>query len=198
MEHLVKKPVSSAWASNSLFPQISKLTSEGYPASFQEWVSYVCWEQSGKVGIYQACSPLLNQIALILSHTPTLSPHRYTHTHIHTCTLTHREMLFPVWNLSSLWVHTHLPSSPHPTLPHPTLLLLWSSVLLAILTAISRFLCKETELLWVTYSLRRCQQWIACALEPDSYELEPSIYLLTIWPWAWHWTPLSLSFLSES
>ena len=120
--------------------------------------------------------------------------HTYTYTHVHT----HTQMLFHVWNLSSLWVHTHLPSSPHPTLPHPTLLLLWSPVLLAILTAISRFLCKETELLWVTYSLRRCQQWIACALEPDSYELEPSIYLLTIWPWAWHWTPLRLNFLSES
>lgn len=159
--------------------------------SFQEWVSYVCWEQSGKVGIYQACSPLFDSFSLIRL----LPPHRYTHTHVHTHT--QRAAFSCLKLVFTLSTHS-LPSSPHPTPLHPTLLLLWSPVLPAILTAISRFLCKETELLWVTYSLRRCQQWTACALEPDSYELEPSIYLLTIWPWAWHWTPPSLNFLSES
>ena len=69
------------------------------------------------MGICQACSPLLNQIALILSHMPTLSPHRYTHMHVHAHTHTDAfSFLKLVFTLS-----THSPSfltPSYPTSPH--------------------------------------------------------------------------------
>lgn len=53
-------------------------------------VSYVCWEQSGKVGIYSPC-PLHWTKVLILSHACALflstHAHAYTHLHMHTFSL---------------------------------------------------------------------------------------------------------------
>ena len=180
MEHLVKKPVPSAWASNSLFPQTNTLSKWGMPR-FQEWVSYMCWEQSGRVGIYQACSPLLNQIVLILSHTPAVSFHTHTRTDTHTDAFSFLKLVFTLSAYSPSFL----------TLSHSNPRYCSSGRQRSCLpnSAISRFSCKETELLWaenslppanlcVTCSLRRCQLRRAC------HKLEPSLYSLAVWPWA--------------